>query len=154
MQYKKLFAKVDSILDKASTGPVWLKQPLIADMVQQALLERYAELYSLWSYVVMANHLHVLLTPKPGTAMATITKLLKGYTSREANKYLAKTGQKFWQDESFDHWARDGRELIRIVRYIENNPVKARLVKKPEDWPWSSACERKRRGLEDVRPLT
>jgi hypothetical protein len=44
-----------------------------------------------------------------------------------------------WQDESYDHWARDEEEMIRIIHYIENNPVKAGLCLKPSDWHWSSA---------------
>ena len=64
LEYKRLFAKVDAILDKAKTGPVWLKEIEIAGLVQQALLEKYAHLYTLWAYVVMANHLHVFLKQK------------------------------------------------------------------------------------------
>ncbi len=85
----------------------------------------------------MANHIHVLLVP--GIAAARITRGIKGVTSRNANRILARTGQPFWQDESFDHWARDSAEQERIRKYIESNPVKAGLVAKPEDWPWSSA---------------
>ena len=154
LEFKRLFAKVDAILDGAKSGPLWLKQTKIANMIQQTLLERYANLYTLWSYVIMANHLHVLLKPKPPANIANITKNLKGYTAREANKLLTRTGQRFWQDESFDHWARDRAELFRIVQYIENNPVKAGLVKNPADWPWSSAAERKRRGLAEIEVLT
>lgn len=153
-EYKRLFAKVDAILDSAKSGPLWLKQTKIANMIQNALLERYANLYALWSYVIMANHLHVLLKPKPPANIAIITKNVKGFTAREANKMLARTGQRFWQDESFDHWARDRAELFRIVRYIENNPVKAGLVKTPSDWRWSSAAERRRRGLAEIEVLT
>ncbi|MGZ8845473.1 MAG: transposase [Pyrinomonadaceae bacterium] len=154
MKFKKLFAKVDAILDSAKSGPLWLKQTEIAEMMQQTLLERYANLYALWSYVIMANHIHVLLKPKAQTNIATITKNIKGFSAREANKLLARTGQPFWQDESFDHWARDRAELFRIIRYIENNPVKAGLVKDPADWVWSSAAERKRRGLAEINVLT
>ncbi|MDX6304213.1 MAG: REP-associated tyrosine transposase, partial [Blastocatellia bacterium] len=82
------------------------------------------------------------------------TKHLKGYTSREANKLLQRTGQPFWQDESFDHWSRDRSEFFRIVDYIENNPVNAGLVENREAWRWSSAAERKRRGLNDFQALT
>ena len=53
---------------------------------------------------------------------------LKGYTAREANRLLGRTGQPFWQGESYDHWVRDETEFIRIIAYIENNPVKAGLV--------------------------
>jgi REP element-mobilizing transposase RayT len=154
LEYKKLFAKVDAILDKAKTGPVWLKEGAIAALVQEALLEKYAHLYTLWSYVVMANHLHVLLKPKAESTKGSITKNLKGYTAREANRFLKRTGQKFWQDESFDHWSRDRVEFFRIVGYIENNPVKAGLVQNPEDWLWSSSAERKRRGLTEFEALT
>ena len=155
VEYKKLFARVDAILDNASTGPLWLSDPRIADVVQDGLVNRYARLYYLWAYVVMANHIHVLLKPKSHeTSSSTITKNLKGYSSREANRLLKRTGQRFWQDESFDHWSRNPTESARIVKYIENNPVKAGLVREPEQWEWSSAAERKRRGLTMFQSLT
>jgi putative transposase len=154
LEYKRLFARVDAILDRAETGPLWLKEIEIADLVQQALLERYAHLYTLWAYVVMANHLHVFLKPKTQISIGSITQHLKGYTAREANRLVKRTGQPFWQDESFDHWSRDRAEFFRIVDYIENNPVKAGLINDAENWIWSSAAERKRRGLTDFQALT
>jgi putative transposase len=158
-QSKILFAKIDSVLDKASTGPRWLGTEVIAKIVEDALLLRCADLYRLWSYVVMVNHLHFVLTPKrmvdnQPIPLQLIMKNLKGYTAREANLVLGRTRQPFWQQESFDHWARDGRELIRIINYVENNPVNAGLVDRPEDWRWSSASERKRRGWTEIQPLT
>jgi hypothetical protein len=45
----------------------------------------------------------------------------------------------FWEEDYFDRYLRDDEHYRRVVRYIENNPTKARLVKAPEDWPWSSA---------------
>ena len=66
-------------------------------------------------------------------------KSLKGFTARKANVILGRTGQPFWQDESFDHWVRDEVEFARVVSYIERNPVTAGLVKDPGDWRWSSA---------------
>jgi putative transposase len=162
---KKLFAVLDQILDKAEHGPLWLKDERIAALVESALLERYHDLYTLWAYVVMANHVHVLLQPKLATtqamsqaptfvALKDITKRIKGYTSLEANRLLHRTGQTFWQQESFDHWVRDEGEFFRIVAYIENNPVKAGLVSRPEEWRWSSARERLKRGWVDIRALT
>ena len=64
---------------------------------------------------------------------------LKGSTARQANLILGRTGEAFWQDESFDHRVRDEVELDRIVRYVEHNPVSAGLAANPRDWPWSSA---------------
>ena len=155
---RKLFATLDKILDKAESGPLWLKQERIAAIIESALLQRYRELYTLWAYVVMANHVHTLLQPKPSATVAegsegptyipleVITKRLKGYTALEANRLLGRTGKTFWQQESFDHWARDEEEFYRIIAYIENNPVKAGLVVRPEEWRWSSAHERLKRG--------
>src|SRR5258708_6804248 len=67
---------------------------------------------------------------------------LKGATAREANRMLGRTGETFWQAESYDHWVRDERERGRIMAYIENNPVNAGLVKRAEDYCWSSAAQR------------
>ena len=161
-QHKKLFARLDAVLDKAETGPRWLAKTEVAAVVEDAILRRYTELYSLWAYVVMVNHLHLFLRPKPlqegpvdsFVPLKMITKSIKGYTAREANRILKRTGKHFWQQESFDHWPRDEKEFFRIIAYIENNPVKAGLVQRPEEWKWSSAAERKRRGWTEIRPLT
>jgi REP element-mobilizing transposase RayT len=162
-QHKKLFARLDAILDRADTGPRWLGDSEVAALVEGALLQRYAELYGLWAYVVMVNHL--LLRPKSMgvprqssndsfVPLSSITKRIKGYTAREANRILQRTGKHFWQQESFDHWPRDDDEFFRIIAYIENNPVKAGSVQGPEEWRWSSAAERKRRGWTEIRALT
>jgi putative transposase len=167
--FKKLFALYDGLLDKAEGGRPWLKDEKIAAVVENALLRRYANIYTLWAYVVMPNHVHVFLRPKliartevrattddwqECVPLNKITQYLKGSSAREANKILGHTGQSFWQDESYDHWARDDDEFYRIIAYIENNPVKAGLARLPEDWPWSSAAERKRRGDTEIRSLT
>src|SRR5207245_4842921 len=93
--------------------------------------------FHLHAYVVMANHVHILITPL--VDVAKITHSLKRFTARKANDVLGLTGSPFWQDESYDHLVRDQPEFDRIVRYIENNPVKAGLVTDPRDFPWSSA---------------
>src|SRR5713226_2269858 len=64
---------------------------------------------------------------------------VKSASARVANATLRRTGQPFWQDESYDHWVRSDRERGSIIRYIEYNPVTAGLVLEPEQWPWSSA---------------
>ena len=148
------------MLDKASSGPTWLRNYAIANLIQEAFLVKYAHLYKLWAYAIMPNHCHALLKPKlldnteNPIPLEVVTKRLKGYTAREANRILDRTGKTFWQDESFDHWSRNQQEFERIVAYIENNPVKAGLVSRPEDYQWSSASERIRRGLDSFRALT
>ncbi len=134
----KAFVTYDRILDQARTGPHWLKDPRIAKCVLMALNgAQQQKMFALRAYVLMANHVHVLLAPQ--SPIAQITRQIKGATAREANLILGRTGSRFWQNESFDRWIRDAGEWQRIRTYIEQNPVAAGLVNKPEDWPWSSA---------------
>jgi putative transposase len=91
----------------------------------------------------MPNHAHMLLTPFAGQELSAILHSLKSYTANEANKLAGRSGQ-FWQPESFDRWVRDANHFANVIAYIENNPVKAHLCEKPEDWPFSSAWFRKK----------
>ena len=75
-------------------------------------------------------------------------KSLKGFTARQANRLLGRTGEPFWQQESYDHWVRSEIEWNRIAGYIEDNPVKAGLVARAEDYPWSSAHKQWREGVD------
>ena len=134
----KTFVIYDRLLDQARTGPVWLRDPRIAKSVLSAInAAEQRKMLTLRSYVIMANHVHVLLAPQ--SPLAQIMRQIKGASAREANLILGRTGMRFWQDESFDHWIRNPEEWQRVRAYIERNPVVAGLVKTPEDWPWSSA---------------
>jgi REP element-mobilizing transposase RayT len=135
----KRFLLLDSELDKALYGPTWLKDARLAKIVSDSVCygEEHLHLYRLSAYVVMSNHVHILIWPK--ALLPDITKAIKGFTAREANLVLGRTGKKFWQDESFDHAVRNEDEFYRIARYVERNPVKAGLVESAKDWPWSSA---------------
>ena len=138
----KAFVWMDRYLDTTRVGPMFLRRPDVASLIVQTLHRgRDKELYELRAFVVMANHVHVLMLPlqKP----TRVLQWLKGTTAREANLLLARTGQPFWQHESYDHWVRDARELEQIVAYIENNPVTAGFVARVEDYQWSSAGELK-----------
>jgi REP element-mobilizing transposase RayT len=129
---------MDRYLDTTREGPMYLRQARIAQIVADSL-RRGVELgqYALRAYAVMANHVHVLLWPK--VPPSRLLQSLKGFTAREANRVLGRTGEAFWQAESYDHWVRDDAELARIAAYIENNPVTAGLTARAEDYPWSSA---------------
>jgi putative transposase len=135
----KAFVWMDRYLDTATKGPLYLKQDPIASIVEQSIHHgaRHLNYYDLLAYVIMANHVHMLVLPKapPSRFIGT----LKGYTAHEANRLLGRTGHPFWQAEVYDHWVRDDPERLRIHAYIENNPVKAGLVEHAEDYRWSSA---------------
>jgi REP element-mobilizing transposase RayT len=140
----RAFLLFDEQLDQAAYGPTYLRDPVLAELVVNAVWygDEKLALYRLSRYVVMANHVHVLFWPQ--VRLSKITKAIKGFTAREANRLLGRTGEPFWQEESFDHWVRGDEEFNRIAHYIEQNPVKAGLVKRSEDWPWSSAFRRKK----------
>ncbi|MGA8026082.1 MAG: transposase, partial [Bryobacteraceae bacterium] len=99
--------------------------------------ERQLHFYDLHAWVIMSNHVHLLVFPR--VPPARFLQSIKGYTAREANRLLQRTGEPFWQGESYDHWTRNERELERVRNYIEQNPVRAGLVASPEQYRWSSA---------------
>ncbi len=134
----KRFKLLDSALDKCTTGPLWLKEPRIAAAIVDTIRKGDSILgyFALHAFVVMPNHVHLLITPK--ISIPRITNGIKGSTSHQANSILSREGQHFWQDESFDHWVRSPNEFDRIRAYIENNPVSSGLATAPQDWPWSS----------------
>ena len=134
---KILFGMADRALDSASNGPLHLKDPDAATIVEDSILFGVPERYALFAWCVMANHVHVLTTPL--WDLKDITQSIKGYTAHEINGLQNARGRVFWQDESYDHWVRDEGELFRIIEYIENNPVAAGLCAKQADWPYSSA---------------
>ena len=109
------FVTVDHLLDTACTGPLYLRRPEIAAIVAEAICFHAFDLqhYRLHAYVVMANHVHLLVTPS--TDVSKLLQSLKRYTAREANRLLGQTGQPFWQDESYDRLVRDAAEFQRLV---------------------------------------
>ena len=134
----RAFVAMDQMLAQAESGPKWLQDSRVAAALVHTLEhgEQELKMYGLRSWVIMPNHVHILIDPMVG--LSRITKAIKGFSARRANEILGRAGQPFWQDESYDHWVRNPRETQKIVRYIEGNPVAAGLAEKPEDWKWSS----------------
>jgi REP element-mobilizing transposase RayT len=120
------FVALDREMDRAAEGPTWLKDPRIADCVIETLFTAGNELFA---WVVVSNHVHVLL--QPHKELRDVTRAVKSHSSKRANLILGRSGLPFWLDESYDHWVWDGKEFDRIVGYIEWNPVRAGLVPVP-----------------------
>ena len=136
--HRDLHRKIERYLDQGM-GECHLRRPDIADMIAEALRYFHGQHYLLDDWVVMPNHIHVILWPMPNFTLSEILKSRKRQTARHANLILGRTGETFWQRESYDHWIRNDDEKARIRRYIRMNPVNARLCQAPEDWKWSSA---------------
>jgi len=135
----RAFAAMDRLLDEARTGPFYLRQPALADMVVEAFLYNAETLrqYVLHAFAVMPNHVHLSITA--AVPLSQLTKSIKGITAKRANRVLALTGRPFWQEESYDHVVRHEREFETIRSYIEENPVRAGLASVASEYPWSSA---------------
>ncbi len=135
----RTFAIADRELERTQRGPFWLKQPRIAECVTETIRlgEQNRNLYELVAFVVMPNHVHLLISPR--VPAPKITQYVKGVSAKRANEVLGRTGQAFWQDESFDRWVRSGKEMGNIIRYIEFNPVRANLAEEPRLFRYSSA---------------
>lgn len=135
----RAFVEADRELERTKQGPAWLRQPQIAECVTETILDgdRVRALYGLIAFIVMPNHVHLLIEPK--APAPKITQYVKGVSARRANELLQRTGQPFWQNESFDRWVRSRREKEKIIRYIEMNPVSANLASEPQLFRFSSA---------------
>jgi putative transposase len=118
----------------------WLSDSRVAGMMVELLDygESERRLFDRYAWVLMPNHVHLII--RPHQPLADIMRWLKGRSGRKANAILGPTGQRFWQVEPFDHWVRCEEELEGLIMYVEGNPVKAGLVERAEDWPYSSAC--------------
>jgi REP element-mobilizing transposase RayT len=90
----------------------------------------------------MPNHIHVLLEPRAD--LATIVQGWKSFTSRWVLRQNQRLGlgipasDQLWMREYWDRYIRDAEHYQKAVEYIEQNPVKAGLCRRPEDWSWSS----------------
>lgn len=161
-KHKLIFKLVDSLLDGAPPV-VHLIDDRLAKIVQEAFLHFADERYRLYAFVVMPSHHHWVFLPDEKWAIEldakqvdkehlrtpreAISHSIQSYTATQCNRILGSSGS-FWQTETFDHFARDEPELLRIIHYVEQNPVVAGLVACAEDYPWSSARIRKQLGLE------
>jgi REP element-mobilizing transposase RayT len=118
-------------------GACLLRDPRVAELVQRAFWHYDGARYRLLAWVVMPNHVHTLIEVWQ-TPLGRILKDWKSYTAKEANKLLGRKGT-FWEDDFFDRYIRDEDHYRRAVRYIEDNPVKAGLVRLAVEWPWNSS---------------
>jgi len=119
------FLAVDREMFRATASPTWLKDARAAHCVVDTLFtgaEQWKS-YGLFAWVVMANHVHVLV--QAHKLLREVTRAVKSTSARQANWILGRRGLPFWQGESYDHWVRDAKEVGRIVHYTEWNPVRA-----------------------------
>ncbi len=134
---RELHKRIEHYLD-IGYGECHLRDPLIAEMVENALLFFDGQRYRLLNWVIMPNHVHVLVETVESHPLSEILHSWKSYTAQEANKILGRKDA-FWQREYFDRYIRDESHFAACAEYIHQNPVKAGLVGRAENWRFSSA---------------
>jgi len=111
--------------------------PEIAEIVRDALAHFDGERYRLLAWAIMPNHVHVLVEQIAGYRLGDILQSWK-FSAHAINAARGTTGR-IWSPDYFDRFIRDAMHYANAKYYIEPNPVKAKLVAKPEDWHFSSA---------------
>ena len=129
--------KIEAYLD-AGHGECTLSKPEIALMLVHALKTFDGERYVLHDWVVMPNHVHLLIEPRGEYGLSDILHSVKSYTATEANRILGRKGE-FWQHESYDRLLRNQDEFERALNYVQQNPVKAKLADSPEAYAYGRA---------------
>jgi putative transposase len=128
-----------------ATTDTWERRALFINtsmaniVIEQIVACRDRGLYILQAFVLMPEHLHVLITPSDETTIDKAMQMIKGGS---AHRMGAERPQQFpiWHRGFHDRWIRDAEQFRKVKSYIEQNPVKARLAEKPEDYTWSSAA--------------
>ena len=123
------------------TTETWSRRDLFrnerwAELLIDTLYHYRGQAYLLHEFVVMPDHIHVLLTPH--TSLEKVVQFIKGGFSFRAKKELG-SNMEIWQKGFQDHRIRDANDYAIHVSYIHNNPVKERLCESPDQYPYSSA---------------
>ena len=125
---------LDALTD-AGHGSCLMASSQNAEMVESSLLNFDSFRYRLFAWIVMPNHVHALLQPLNDWTVAKIVSSWKKFTARR----IAVDALPIWHREYWDRYIRNQNHFAKAIDYIHSNPVKAGLVNKAENWPWSSA---------------
>ncbi len=133
--HRQIFANMERWLD-VQPNTNWLGIPSVAELVMEAVDFRRSRFeWEVYEYTIMPSHLHIFCSVGRQGLKSTLEEF-KRWTGHQALKILHGKTDRFWQDEWFDHWSRSDEQDDRIVNYIRNNPVKARLTADYQSWPY------------------
>lgn len=124
--HKHFNRQVQTCLDRG-LGQCHLQNTEVIKIVREKLLHQDQSCCDLGDFVIMPNHVHLLVTPMPGQQPELILKSVKGASAVQCNRFLARSGT-FWQADSYDHIVRSLKQLHDYRGYIADNPVEARVA--------------------------
>ena len=129
--------RMEAYLD-AGHGSCILRHPRVAASIETAWRVFDGDRHDLAAWVVMPNHVHLLIDVYPEHSVPRILHSWKSYTAKEINRIAGRRGR-VWFPDYWDRFIRNERHFAAAVEYIHGNPVGGGLVAREEDWPWSSA---------------
>ena len=129
--------RVEEYLDSGA-GKCILRKPEVARIVQETILKEHGISCDIKAWVIMPNHVHLLLRLYKGHDLSGLMKRIKGVSARKVNQ-LRGTDGSVWQADYFDRYIRDNEHFYNVRTYVENNPVVAKLSQTPGDFRFSSA---------------
>jgi DNA polymerase len=128
----------ETYLDQGA-GECLLARPEVAEILLRGLTYHAGSRYTLHEYVVMPNHVHLVLTPLEEHSLSEILHSLKSWSAQKINALLGRVGSTLWQHESYDHVVRDDDELLVLRAYVRRNPAQAGMCDEESGYRWSSA---------------
>ena len=126
--------------EDAGYGNCFLKDSRVASTLESTLKFFDEKRYTLLRWCIMPNHVHVLIDIKTGWSLSAILSSWKSFSAHKANRILGRNGR-FWMTEYYDRYIRTAEQFMKIVNYIDYNPIKANLCKTPEEWEWRTKSE-------------
>jgi putative transposase len=127
--------------------------PIESRLIFESALERVRVSFGLrvYGYVVMPEHIHLLISEPDGAPFKPSSGLSGGESPRSladaikslkqgVSRRLIGEADHFWQKRYYDFNVRDHPQFMEKLRYIHRNPVQRGLCQNPEDWEWSSFC--------------
>lgn len=134
---RRLRFLIESYAD-ASYGECLLSDHDVARIVYDCWSEGNGCTHHLIAWVIMPNHVHLLIKQVDGFPLGKLVQRWKSGSSRLINRTLGRSGR-LWMPDYWDRYVRDHEHFRRVAAYIHDNPVKAGLCSTPSAWPWSSA---------------
>jgi primosomal protein N' (replication factor Y) len=146
--HERFTRRMEEFLD-AGSGSCALADQSVAAIIQKTFEHFDGERYQLGEFVIMPNHVHLLVRPSEEVPLQKIIQSWKTFSAKAANQVLGKTGT-FWRDEYFDHIIRNEAQFNKFRNYIRENPIKARL---PEGRYRFGSGTFIHRGISESQPL-
>jgi putative transposase len=138
---QSILNKYETLLNNGEYLPKYLANPSIAEICKNTIHYYDGNQYKLICYCIMPNHVHIVFTLLPGNkGISKIMQSIKRVSAKKSNILLNKSGS-FWQEESYDRFVRDDKELFFTVNYVIENPVKAGLVSDWREWRYIYLCK-------------